>query len=113
MVLDITPPKATAQPLIDYINNTDEDFKILYRGNSFILDTKKLNQQVLNLIGMKYGYLSAFCSILPFKKYIKGNGYHCSEYFIKLYQEQGYFLNYDSDDITPIEAFSLFKDGKL
>jgi len=112
-IVDIVPPKVKITGLLDYILNTNEEFKIVMRGENFNIDVKRFSYEAFCWVDRKYGYFSAVCSALTLKKYIKGFGLHCSEGLIRLYKNQGFFEDINSDDITPIEAYNLLTYGSI
>lgn len=110
-VVNVMPPKVDYIELADYITNTDEDFRIIFRGNDFKLDTTRYSYEVSNLVGKNYGYFSAIQSGIKGISWIPNRKIHCSECCVKFLQNQGYFKGVKADDITPVEAFYKMING--
>lgn len=107
-VFNMTPPKSNIVELMDYIlSDTDEDFRIIYRGENFELDTKAYSEYLHTKVGQKYGYLSALECISPLRKILFNFSEHCSEIHVKALQRQGYFKNIKADDICPSELYEI------
>lgn len=105
-IFDMKPPRASIQPLYDFIIESDEDFKIVVRD--FDLDTKMFSLNCLYHVGEFYPYLSALRSVFT-KRQSKWRT-HCSELHLRELQKQGLFKDVNPE-ITPDELYHLFVAG--
>lgn len=96
-ILDIKPPFSTRQKLIDYLENTTDDYLIVMRY--MIIDMTQYNNYTRNRVHLKYGFLSAIQSVL--KKITIKHGMHCSESYIYSYNQQGYMYDINANKSTP------------
>lgn len=112
-VINVTPPKVEYTELMDYILETDEDFKIIYRGSNFTLDTARYSAEVCNMVGKEYGYFSALQSGIKALRWIPNRKTHCSEATVMYLQNQGYFKDYVADDMTPVEVYDIMISGNF
>lgn len=112
-VVNVVPPKVDYIELSEYIMNTDEDFRIVFRGENFTLDTARYSYEVSTLVGKDYGYFSALQSGIKGLGWIPNKKIHCSEAAVMFLQNQGYFKGIKADDVTPVEAYNLMIEGKL
>lgn len=110
-VINVIPPRVEYIDLLDYIISTDEDFRIVYRGENFRLDTKRYAYEITSLIGMNYGYFSAIQSGIKGLSWIPNRKKHCSEVACKYLQNQGYFKGIDADNMTPVEIYDKMIRG--
>ena len=112
-IVNVIPPKVAYVELMDYILQTDEDFRIVYRGENFKLDTPRYSYEVSNLVGQNYGYFSAIQSGIKGISWIPNRKTHCSEASIKYLQNQGYFKDVIADNETPVEVYDKMIRGQL
>ena len=110
-VVNVIPPKVDYTELMDYILQTDEDFRIIFRGENFKLDTPRYSYEVSNLVGQNYGYFSALQSGIKGISWIPNRKIHCSESAVKFLQNQGYFEGVKADDCTPVEVYEKMING--
>lgn len=96
-ILDIKPPFATRQKLIDYLENTEDDYVIIMRY--IIIDVNQYNEYTRKRVHLKYGLLSAIQSV--FKNFTLKHGMHCSESYIYSYNQQGYMYDINANKSTP------------
>lgn len=96
-ILDIKPPKSSAQELENYLKNTSDDYVICLRQVKLNLD--KYNKYMRERIGLHYGFISAIQSI--FKRITFKHGMHCSENYIYAYNQQGYYYDINANKSTP------------
>lgn len=101
-LFDMKPPKATMQPLTDYLLNTKDEFELVIRD--FNLDTKMFSANIAYHNGEFYPYLSALRSVLTKRntKWVR----HCSELHLRELQKQNLFLDVNPE-ITPKELYDL------
>ena len=107
-LFDMKPPRATIQPLAEYLFTTNDDFVLVLRD--FALDTKMFSLNVTYHIGEFYPYLSALRSVLTKRqtKWVR----HCSELHLRELQKQGLFTKLNPE-ITPDELYhTLTGKGK-
>lgn len=107
-IFDMKPPKASIQPLVDYLLNTDEDYKIVIRN--FKLMPTAFSMNCLYHVGEFYPYLSALRSVFTKRntKWVR----HCSEFHLRELQKQGLFPNVNPE-ITPDELYHLLTGGGI
>lgn len=107
-IFDMKPPKATVQPLAEYLLNTKEDYILVLRD--FDLDTKMFSQNLIDHIGESYPYLSALRSVFT-KRQSKWRT-HCSELHYRQLLRQGIDLGINPE-CTPDELLhALIERGK-
>lgn len=104
-IFDMKPPRASVQPLRDYLIETDEDYKLVLRD--FKIDTKMFSLNCQFHVGEFYPYLSALRSVFT-KRQSKWN-MHCSEFHARMLKLAGHNFpvgfNYE---ITPDELYHYF-----
>ena len=111
-VFNMIPPKSKTTLLYDYLKDADFDYRIVTFDNNefnnyqYTVDTLKYNNR-------SYGYLSALQSGIKPLRWIPNRKAHCSEIFIKMLQNQGYYKEIKADDVTPVEAYNLLVYGSL
>lgn len=103
-VMNIIPPKSTLTRLADYICNADFEYKIICFND---VDAEKYAVDTLKENNKNYGYLSAFQCAFKGLQWLPNLKQHCSEYFIRCLQNQGYFKQIKADDISPVQAYNL------
>jgi len=105
-IFDMKPPKASVQPLYDYLRNTKEDYVLVLRD--FPLNIEMFSKNLEFHIGEFYAYLSALRSVFTKRntKYVR----HCSEMHLRELQKQNLFTKVNPE-ITPDELFHLLKKG--
>ena len=101
-LFDMKPPRATMQPLADYLLKTNDEFKLVFRD--FNLDTKMFSANIAYHNEELYPYLSAIRSVFT-KRQSKWRT-HCSELHFRELQKQGLFLDVNPE-ITPAELYDL------
>lgn len=103
-IFDMKPPRASIQPLKEYLKDTDEDYLIVMRN--FDLDTAAFSFNLRFHVGESYPYLSALRSVFT-KRQSKWRR-HCSEMHLRELQKQNLFKDVNSE-ITPDELYHLLK----
>lgn len=101
-IFDMKPLRASVQPLLDYLCDTKDDYKIILRN--FELDTFMFTANISEHIGQWYPYMSAVRSIFT-KRNTKWQT-HCSELHIRELQKQGIYLSVNPE-ITPDELYHI------
>ena len=101
-IFDMKPLRASVQPLLDYLCDTKDDYKIILRN--FELDTFMFTANISEHIGQWYPYMSAIRSVFT-KRNTKWQT-HCSELHIRELQKQGIFLSVNPE-ITPDELYHI------
>lgn len=96
-ILDIKPPFSTRRKLIDYLENTTDEYLIVMRY--MIIDMAQYNDYTKKRVHIKYGLLSAIQSV--FTKFTVKHGMHCSESYIYSYNQQGYMYDINANKSTP------------
>lgn len=96
-ILDIKPPFSTRRKLVEYLENSSDDFLIVMRY--MIIDVNQYNEYQKTRVHLKYGFLSAIQSV--FKKITIKHGMHCSESYIYAYNQQGYMYDINANKSTP------------
>ena len=104
-IFDMKPPRASVQPLAEYLYSTDEDYVLVLRD--FPIDTRMFSLNCEFHIGEVYPYLSALRSVFTKResKYRK----HCSEFHCRELQKQG-VLKCVNPEITPDELFHILTE---
>ena len=103
-IFDMKPPRASIQPLFDYLKYTDEDYVIVLRD--FPLNTEMFSFNLRFHVGESYPYLSALRSVFT-KRQSKWRR-HCSEMHLRELQKQDLFKDVNPE-ITPDELYHLLK----
>lgn len=101
-VFNMMPPKASMQPLANFLLYTDNDYQLVMRD--FDLDTKWFSEDIYAHLGEFYPYLSAIRSVFT-KRQSKWRN-HCSELAMRKYQKQGLFKDFNPE-CTPLELYEL------
>lgn len=101
-IFDMKPLRASVQPLLDYLCNTKDDYKIILRN--FELDTFMFSKNIAYHIGQWYPYMSAIRSVFT-KRNTKWQT-HCSEAHLRELQKQGIYLSVNPE-ITPDELYHI------
>lgn len=101
-IFDMKPLRASVQPLLDYLCDTKDDYKIILRN--FELDTFMFTANISEHIGQWYPYMSAIRSVFT-KRNTKWQT-HCSELHIRELQKQGIYLSVNPE-ITPDELYHI------
>lgn len=99
-IFDMKPPRASVQPLAEYLFSTDEDYVLVLRD--FPLDTRMFSLNCIDHIGESYPYLSALRSV--FTKRESKFRRHCSEFHLRQLQRQD-VLKELNPEITPDELY--------
>ena len=101
-LFDMKPPRATMQPLSNYLLKTNDEFELVMR--KFDLDTKMFSLNIAYHDKEFYPYLSALRSVLTKRntKWVR----HCSELHFRELQKQGLYLDINPE-ITPKELYDL------
>lgn len=105
-IFDMKPPRASIQPLYDYLLNTDEDYRLVIRD--FPLDVRMFSTNCAYHIGEFYPYMSALRSV--FTKRQSKYRRHCSEFHLRELQKQG-ILKKLNPEITPDELYHELTGG--
>lgn len=109
-VMNIIPPKAEITLLSDYIFNSNFDYEIVtFNGinkDLYFSDSLKHNNK-------KYGYASALQCAFKALQWLPNRKQHCSEYFIRCLQKQGYFKDVKADNVSPVQAYNLLMYNRL
>ena len=106
-IFDMKPPRATKQPLVDYLLNTEEEYRLVMRD--FGLNTDMFSFNLLFHVWERYPYLSALRSVFS-KRQSKWRR-HCSEMHIRELQKQELFTDINPE-ITPEELYHVLKGDK-
>lgn len=101
-IFDMKPLRASVQPLLDYLCDTKDDYKIILRN--FELDIFMFIANISEHIGQWYPYMSAIRSVFT-KRNTKWQT-HCSELHIRELQKQGIYLSVNPE-ITPDELYHI------
>ena len=101
-IFDMKPLRASVQPLLYYICDTEDDYKIILRN--FELDTFMFTANISEHIGQWYPYMSAVRSVFT-KRNTKWQT-HCSEAHLRELQKQGIYLSVNPE-ITPDELYHI------
>lgn len=101
-IFDMKPLRASIQPLLDYLCDTKDDYKIILRN--FELDTFMFSKNIAYHIGQWYPYMSAIRSVFT-KRNTKWQT-HCSEAHLRELQKQGIYLSVNPE-ITPDELYHI------
>lgn len=104
-LFNMVPPRASCILLQDFLEDTDDEYRIVLRD--FSLKVPEYNQFILHRNGKRYGYFSALQSATRLLKYIPNRKEHCSEIHTKALQEQGLLKGLRADDVTPVELYDL------
>ena len=99
-LFDMKPPRATIQPLAEYLYTTDDSFVLIVRD--FALDERWFSEDIAYHIGEFYPYLSAIRSVFTKRqtKWVR----HCSELHLRELQKQGLYKDLNPE-ITPDELY--------
>lgn len=108
-VMNIMPPKNSIMPLVDFIYNADFDYQIVTFDG---IDAEQYANDSLKENNKPYGYLSAVQCAFKALNWLPNRKSHCSEYFIKCLQNQGFYTDVKADDISPIQALNLLLHDK-
>ena len=104
-LFDMKPPKATIQPLFNYLYASRDEFILFLRN--FDIDTNTFNKCILFHVGEVYPYLSAIRSIFT-KRQTKWKN-HCSEITARILDLCGYkFPKNFNFECTPNELLNVF-----
>lgn len=103
-IFDMKPPRASMQPLKEYLKDTEEDYVIVMRD--FALNTEMFSFNLYFHVGESYPYLSALRSVFT-KRQSKWRR-HCSEMHIRELQKQKLFKDINPE-ITPDELLHVLK----
>lgn len=101
-IFDMKPLRASVQPLIDYLCNTKDEYRIVLRN--FELDTFMFSKNIAYHIGQWYPYMSAIRSV--FTKRSSKWQTHCSELHAVELQKQNIYLSINPE-ITPDELYYI------
>ena len=107
-IFDMKPPRASVQPLAEYLFSTDEDYVLVLRD--FPIDTRMFSLNLQFYIGKFYPYFSALRSVFT-KRQSKWN-MHCSELHARMLALCGHKFPEDFNfECTPDELFHYFIKG--
>ncbi len=109
-LFDMKPPKASIQPLTQYLLSTKDDYILVLRN--FPIDTKVFSQLIIYHLGEFYAYFSALRSVFTKRetKFVT----HCSELHARCLALLGYtFPSNFNMECTPNELLTLFRTPKF
>ena len=106
-LFDMKPPRASIQPLTQYLLSTKDEYVLVLRD--FELNTFMFSQNLLSHVGEFYAYLSAIRSVLTKRntRFVR----HCSEMHLRELQKQNKYLSINPE-ITPNELLNVFRLSK-
>lgn len=99
-VFDMKPMKATVTPLLDYILNTKDEYRLVLRD--FLIDGRMFSLNISYKIGDWYPFMSAIRSVFTKRK--SKYKQHCSEAHLAQLQLQGKYLELNPE-IAPDELY--------
>lgn len=104
-IFDMKPLRASVQPLLDYLCDTKDDYKIILRN--FEINTHTFNSLIIDKIGELYPFMSAIRSV--FTKRRTKYKQHCSEAHARCLKLSGYeFKEGFNFECTPEELYNYF-----
>lgn len=105
-IFDMKPPRASIQPLKDFLLGTDEDYVIVIRD--FPLKCEMFSFNMMFHVGESYPYLSALRSVFT-KRQSKWRS-HCSEMHARQLELCGYKFSKNFNlECTPDELLHVLK----
>ena len=109
-VMNIIPPRNHITPLIDFLYNADFDYHLVTMAGinpeQYAIDSLKENNK-------PYGYLSALQCPFRVLQWLPNTRQHCSEYFVRCLQNQGFYQEVHADNVSPVQALNLLMHNRL
>ena len=109
-VMNIIPPRNHITPLIDFLYNADFDYHLVTMAGinpeQYAIDSLKEDSK-------PYGYLSALQCPFRVLQWLPNTRQHCSEYFVRCLQNQGFYQEVHADNVSPVQALNLLMHNRL